>query len=130
MDLPRIRSVSAPQLDKSGPEPFSKWLFSQRDGATHSELTDALAAVALAVMETGKAGEITLKIRISKASRQGGHQMFIADQITAKPPEPDRDETLFFFDEDSFSLSRRDPHQQELPLQELPRTKPTTLKEV
>jgi hypothetical protein len=130
MDLANPSSSRLQHSAQSGPEPFSKWLFSQRDGATHSELTDALATVALAVMETGKAGEITLKIRISKASRQGGHQMFIADQITTKAPEPDRDETLFFFDEDSFSLSRRDPRQQELPLQELPRTKPTTLKEI
>lgn len=113
----------------NSPQPFSKWLHSQRNGATHSELTEALARLALAVMETGKAGELTLKIRLSKAARGGGHQMFVADQITTKIPELDRDETLFFFDEDSFSLTRSDPRQSELPLQVLPRLQPSDLKE-
>jgi hypothetical protein len=72
-------------------------------------------------MDTGKAGELILKIRVSKASRSGGHQMFIADQITLKAPEAARDETLFFFDEDTFSLTRTDPRQNELPLQIVPR---------
>lgn len=120
--------MGTPNLNNN-PEPFTKWLHSQRNGATHSELTDALAKVALAVMETGKAGELTLKIRISKAARGGGHQMFVADQITTKIPELDKEETLFFFDEDSFSLSRNDPHQPELPLQIIPRIQPTTLHE-
>jgi hypothetical protein len=120
--------MGTPNLN-NGPEPFSCWLLAQRNGVTHSELTDALAQVAHAVMETGKAGELTLKIRISKAARGGGHQMFVADQITTKIPELDREETLFFFDEDSFSLSRNDPHQPELPLQVLPRLQPSDLKE-
>jgi len=121
--------MATPNIN-NGPEPFSRWLHAQRNGVTHSELTDALAKVALAVMETGKAGELTLKIRISKASRNGGHQMFVADQITTKIPELDRDETLFFFNEDSFSLSRSDPHQPELPLQVLPRLQPSNLKQI
>jgi hypothetical protein len=120
--------MASPNLN-NGPQPFTRWLHCQRGGAAHSELTDALAKVALAVMETGKAGELTLKIRISKASRAGGHQMFVADQITTKVPELDKEETLFFFDEDSFSLSRSDPRQSELPLQVLPRLQPSDLKE-
>lgn len=105
----------------AGPtEPFSRWLFAQRNGAAHAELTEALAKVALAVMETGKAGEINLRIRISKASRQGGHQMFVRDQITSKTPEADREETLYFFNEDTFSLTRHDPRQIPLPLQIIP----------
>lgn len=42
----------------SAPPPFSAWLFAQRGGATHAELTDGLAALAEAVMDTGKAGTL------------------------------------------------------------------------
>ncbi|MCP9819834.1 hypothetical protein KBZ18_10050 [Synechococcus sp. Cruz-9H2] len=107
----------------TGPEPFSRWLFAQRDGRAHAELTAALAEVSQAVMDTGRAGEITLKIRIAKATPTG-HQLFVADQVTAKPPRPEREQSLFFFDEENWSLSRSDPRQTALPLQEVPRPGP------
>ncbi len=110
------------------PQPFSAWLHAQRNGATHAELTDALAEVAEAVMETGKAGSVSLQIKISKASKKGGHQMLVADVVTAKPPKAERGESLFFFDEETSSLTRKDPLQAELPLQEVPRSD-TRLKE-
>jgi hypothetical protein len=103
------------------PQPFSQWLFAQRSGATHGELTDALAVVGQAVMETGKTGEIVLRIKVSKASKKGGHQMLVSDEVVTKVPKPARDESLFFFDERTGSLTRTDPLQPSLPLQEVPR---------
>lgn len=111
------------------PPPFSQWLFAQRNGATHAELTDALAEVGRAVMETGRAGSITLKISIGKASKKGGHQMIVADDVQVKAPRPERDESLFFFDEETGTLSRTDPKQPQLPLREVPRPEIQNVKE-
>lgn len=102
------------------PEPFSSFLFAQRKGATHGELTDGLAELLQAVMDTGKAGTLTLQIKVSKATKNGGNQMFVADTVTVKAPKAAREESLFFFDERTSSLSRNDPTQPALPLQEVP----------
>ena len=115
--------------EQEGPEPFSRWLFAQRDGVTHAELTDGLAALAEAVMETGKAGSLTLQIKVSKASKNGGHQMLVSDAVVLKAPTAARTESIFFYDADTGSLSRKDPLQPQLPLQEVPKPSTTTLKE-
>ena len=107
-----------------GPEPFSRWLFAQREGVTHAELTDGLAALAEAVMETGKSGSLTLTIKVGKASKNGGHQMLVSDVVTLTAPTAARTESIFFYDSDTGSLPRTHPRQQQLPLQEVP--KPTT----
>lgn len=111
------------------PPPFSQWLFAQRGGATHAELTDALADVSKAVMETGRPGEVVLKIKVSKASKKGGHQMLVADDVLVKAPRVARDESLFFFDESTSGLTRTDPLQPQLPLREVPRPDTTQIKE-
>lgn len=118
-----------PENETQPTEPFSRWLFQQRNGATHAELTDALAEVGAAVMETGKPGEVVLRIKVSKASKKGGHQMLVADDVTVKAPRPSRDESLFFFDERTGSLTRTDPLQPALPLQEVPAIDTKRLKE-
>lgn len=110
------------------PQPFSSWLFAQRNGTTHAELTDGLAALAEAVMETGKSGSLTLQIKVGKASKNGGHQMLVSDVVVVKAPTPARTESIFFFDEKTCSLTRQDPLQPQLPLQEVPKPT-TTLKE-
>lgn len=102
------------------PQPFSQFLFAQRGGTTHAELTDGLAALAAAVMETGKSGSLTLTIKVGKASKKGGHQMVVSDAVVVKAPVPERTESFFFFDETTGSLTRTDPLQQQLPLQEVP----------
>ncbi|QXC59353.1 hypothetical protein KSP35_13165 [Aquihabitans sp. G128] len=110
------------------PRPFSEFLFAQRGGATHAELTDGMAALAEQVMETGKGGTLTLRIAIQPASKSGGHQMLVADEVVVKAPKAKRTESIFFFDAETGSLSRNDPLQPQLPLQEVP-ARPTTLKE-
>lgn len=99
---------------------FGQFLFTQRDGAAHDELTIALAELAQAVMDTDKSGSITLKITIKKAAKHG-RQLVISDVVSMKKPEFDRDASIFFLDQESGGLSRRDPLQQELPLREVPR---------
>lgn len=110
------------------PQPFSQWLFAQRAGATHAELTDGLAELATQVHETGKGGKLLLEITIGPASKNGGHQMLVSDRVVVKAPTPKRTESFFFFDERNGSLTRNDPLQPQLPLQEVP-ARPTNLKE-
>jgi len=106
--------------DPTEPQPFSQWLFAQRNGATHAELTDGLAELARAVMETGKGGKLVLEVTIGPASKAGGHQMLVSDRVVVKAPIPKRSESFFFFDERTSSLTRNDPLQPSLPLQEVP----------
>lgn len=129
MTDPNPKEVGMADNDTPNTQPFSQWLFQQRSGATHAELTDALAEVGAAVMETGKPGEVVLRIKVSKASKKGGHQMLVADDVIVKAPKPARDESLFFFDERTGSLTRTDPLQPSLPLQEVPAPDTKRLKE-
>jgi hypothetical protein len=98
---------------------FSQWLATQRGGALEAELTALLASLVLAVRETGKAGEMTLKVQVKPATPGNQEQFFVADVVTSKIPEPDKPVSLFFFNEENLSLTRNDPRQQELPLQVL-----------
>jgi len=97
---------------------FSAWLFLQRQGALHSELTVALADLTQAVMATDKSGSLTLTIKVKKAGR--GIQMLVEDKVVLRKPTAEVDPSFFFFDEESGSLSRNDPFQPDLPLQTLP----------
>lgn len=97
---------------------FSAWLFLQRQGALHGELTVALAELTQAVMATDKSGSLTLTIKVKKAGR--GIQMLVEDKVVLRKPTAEVDPSFFFFDEESGSLSRNDPFQPDLPLQSLP----------
>ena len=97
------------------PRPFSDWLEEHRRGATHAELSQALAEVAAAVAETNKVGTISLKIKISPS---GDGMVVVTDEINAKAPEPDRSASLYFYD-DIGNLTREDPRQQRLELRDV-----------
>jgi hypothetical protein len=111
-------SINDTESETSHLQAFSAWLFQQRQGALHSELTIALAEVTQAVMDTDKAGSVTLTVTIKKAGR--GIQMIVSDNITTKIPKAEVDPSFFFFDEETCSLTRNDPYQPDLPLQSLP----------
>ena len=108
------------------PRPFADWLREQRNGVSHSELTDALAELIEAVAETGKAGSLTYKIKVAPAGK-GSHTVTVGDSVDTNLPQHDRDTSLFFIDRGGRALTRRDPYQSELPLVEVPR--PSQLKE-
>jgi hypothetical protein len=84
-------------------------------GRVFRALNSELAGLVAAVRATGKAGELTLKLKIKP---NGDNQVEITDEIKAKVPEPARPKTLMFIAEDN-SLIRSDPRQAALPLQEV-----------
>lgn len=91
---------------------FSAFLQEQRGGLLHTELSDELAKISQAVIDTGKAGSVTLTVKIGKSKIDGAVE--VEDVVKVRMPEPDRDAGLFFPDAHG-NLSRRDPRQPELP---------------
>lgn len=99
-------------------KPFGAWLQEQRGGVLHSELSEYLQEIAAAALEFGKVGKLVLTVKLEP--NEDGSSLFIADEVKATVPEPDRPKSLFFADS-AGNLSRRDPRQKEIPgLREAP----------
>lgn len=81
-------------------------------GQTYEHLNTALSDVVQGVLDTGKVGELSIKLKI-KAN--GEHSVIITDEVKTKVPEKSRGETLFFATSGG-SLLREDPRQEKLPL--------------
>ncbi len=76
------------------------------------EATDALNDLVHATTETGKAGELVIKIKMKPIGGKAG-QMELDVDVKAKLPEPTRGKTLLFATPDN-NLQRTDPRQQSL----------------
>ena len=98
--------------------PFGQFLFSQRDGRTHSELSDALAMVSEAVLANGGTGTITLKVTVKLLGHE--NRLVVRDEVDVKAPKPPRDSSIWFYNKGQRGLSRRDPKQGELELDVIP----------
>lgn len=108
---------------------FAIFLQDLRDGRAHSELSGHFNDLLAKVKETGKGGEITLKIKIKPATRGGDvDKVTIADQISINLPKPERGEDFFWLTDDN-DLSRNHPKQQSLELREVAPVQPLTFKE-
>lgn len=86
----------------------------QRKGDFASEISDKLAEVSKAAIETGKPGTVTIKIKVKPM--QGLEAVAIEDKVTATIPEGDPTRAVFYINDDG-DLERNDPKQRELPLQ-------------
>lgn len=98
--------------------PFGQFLFSQRDGQTHTELSQALAQVSEAVLANGGTGTITLKITVKPLGHE--ERLVVKDEVVVKAPKPIRESSIWFYNESQRGLSRRDPRQGELDLAVIP----------
>ena len=109
---------------------FALILQELRDGRPHAELSQLFSDLLHKVQETGKAGDITLKIKVKPASRgTDAARVTIADAITVNMPKPERGEDFFWVDEDN-GLTRNHPRQANLELRDVTPTAPSTFKEV
>jgi len=90
---------------------FTDTLAQLRSGRTHEELTKKLAELSLAVQETGKAGSISLIIRLVPGK---SGQVDVEDKVDLKLPTFPRGGTLMFV-APSGALQRTDPRQETLP---------------
>jgi hypothetical protein len=66
------------------------------------------------VKATGKAGSLTLSLKIKPPKKGGMAYLLIEDAISVKEPKLDKSDTVFFPIADN-GLSRQDPSQSELP---------------
>ena len=98
--------------------PFAQFLFSQREGKTHTELSEALAQVSEAVLATGSSGTIVLKIVVKSLGHE--ERLVVTDEVKVTPPKPIRDSSIWFYNETERGLSRRDPRQGELNFEPIP----------
>lgn len=105
----------------TNPQPFAAWMHEHRGGAFHTELSEKLAQLLAAVVDTQKAGGLTIKIKC-KAT---GHQVSFVDTVSADVPEHDKELSLFFFDEETGAVSKDDPRQLKIEgLRRLPKRHP------
>lgn len=93
--------------------PFADVIREVHHGITYAELTEAVARLAAAVIDTRKPGSIKLELKIRP---NGEKAVFTTATVTTKIPSRTIGETIFFVDEDG-ALVREDPRQQRLPLQ-------------
>lgn len=108
---------------------FALFLQELRDGRAHTELTASLAELLAAVKDTGKAGEITLKIKVKPASRGSDvDKVTISDAIATKLPKPERGDDFFWLTDDN-NLSRNHPRQHSLELRDATPSQPQHFKE-
>ncbi len=95
------------------PRPFFETLRELRAGTTLEELADQLTNVVTAVRATGKAGELTLKLKVKPPRGGNAAYLMIEDSISTKIPKLDHGDTVFFHVTGG-GLSRQDPGQQEM----------------
>jgi hypothetical protein len=93
---------------------FVRALQIHRNGEVISDLSDALAKVTEGVMQTGRAGSVTLKLNIKQAS--AGVAIVIEDDIKTVLPKSDKVGSLFFAHPETFELMRDNPNQMSLEL--------------
>ena len=99
--------------------PFNEFIAELAEGATNSELSEALWDLIDRVQDTGKAGVLTLSIAIGF---DGQGRVQVKDNVSLKLPEFSRPTTAFFVDKTG-NPSRRDPNQPELPSLDAARNK-------
>jgi hypothetical protein len=95
---------------------FLAALQQQRRGACMSDLSDALRTLTAAVQSTGRAGELTLKLKVRPASKGAGNAVVVEDDIRLKDPKTEQPGSIFFADADG-NLMREDPRQLNMTLQ-------------
>lgn len=77
-------------------------------GQVNQQLTDGLSEVLKAVRETGKKGELTLKLTVTCVNENA----VVGAEWNTKLPKPGAPTTMFFFDgEDGTAITREDPRQ-------------------
>jgi hypothetical protein len=99
----------APPTD---PRPFTGFIQEQRRGALHEELSEELQQLVHGVLEHGKAGTLTLQLKVKPA---GDGMVTITDQIKTGVPQGERSPSIFYAD-DHGNVSRTDPRQMSMPM--------------
>ena len=90
--------------------PFADFLAQQ--GRAHQELTEGLHDLIAAVKDTGKAGTLTLTIKVA-VDMKNDEILRVSDNVVLKAPAHDRGERIYYADRTG-NLTRSNPNQPEL----------------
>ena len=95
---------------------FSLFLTDVNDGATHSALTADLAELIRTVRSTGRAGSLTLKVKVAPAGK-GAYvdKVTVVAERKLELPKPEHPSDFFWLD-DSDEPTRQHPRQGALDL--------------
>lgn len=92
--------------------PFAELLTVLDHGAAHAEASRVLHDLVNAVRDTGKAGNVVIKVEV-KPLRGSDSQLVVTAQVASKLPRSEPAASVFFAD-DSGNLTRHDPRQLEM----------------
>lgn len=87
--------------------PFTDTINALRYGTLNDDLTSALNDLVKICDNTGKAGELTLKLKLKPGK---GGQMEIIDELIVKAPKEEKGTSIFFATPEG-NLTREDPRQ-------------------
>ncbi len=93
------------------PKAFTQFLQEQRRGLLSAELSDAMEAIVAAVVEHGKAGSLTISLKVKTT---GDGVIAISDNYIAKIPTPPAEPSIYFAD-DTGRFERNRLNQDPLP---------------
>lgn len=92
--------------------PFAELLTILDHGAAHAEASRALHDLTNAVVDTGKAGHMLIKIEV-KSMRGSSDQLVVTASVVSKMPRPEPAASIFYRDNGG-NLTRHDPRQPEI----------------
>lgn len=88
-----------------------------RRGRLLEDVNESLRSVVKMVMESGRAGSVTLKLSLKPVSRNED-QIQVSDTITVTPPKPEPGSTILWAGENG-ELHRNAPDADDTPLREV-----------
>lgn len=89
---------------------FTEVFIDLENGSLEEDATIALADLTHAVLEHGKAGALTITLKVKPHADMDRNVHIISTNIKLTKPEASRKDTLMFSD-DNCNLTREDPHQ-------------------
>jgi hypothetical protein len=96
-------------------------------GKLHTRISEQLAELTAAVIDTGKKGELTLKLTVAPIKAGNTSTLIVTGSSTVKKPAGDADSpSSVFFPDRAGNLRRDDPNQPTLPLRQVEDTRKAT----
>ena len=102
---------------------FNQLLVELNDGHTLASLTGDFSELLQTVKSTGRGGSLTLKVKVSNASKGGSEvdKIIILAERKLELPKPEQPQDFFWLTDDA-QPTRQHPRQHALDLREVPST--------
>ena len=97
------------QPENEHAKPFATYLQQTNRGRTHADLSEQFHELIQVVLETGKAGTLTLTVKV-EADDADARRLVLTESVRSKLPQPTPRKSIFFAD-DTGNLTRNDPAQ-------------------